>query len=224
MSNWWSSFGTGTHLRRISRSGRDTDQLYKGLWSYPILQDFSVKLLLQLLNLCLLLLHRLLPGCSCQVLHPCKGKRLGELRMMTLWYHDDVIKMEIFSALLALCAGNSPVPVNSPQKGQWRGALMFSLICVWINGWVNNREAGNLRRQQAHYDVIVMWNAFHITSPWWEVSSGGSNEVLSLLFQFPEKKSSLPGLHPSPKVKADFFQTEKWTWCPHPICTILMGA
>ena len=47
-------------------------------------------------------------------------------------------------------------PVNSPHKGQWRGALMFSLICVWINGWVNNREAGDLRRQCAHYDVIVM--------------------------------------------------------------------
>ena len=47
-------------------------------------------------------------------------------------------------------------PVNSPHKGQWRGALMFSLICVWINGWVNNGEAGDLRRHRAHYDVIVM--------------------------------------------------------------------
>ena len=36
-------------------------------------------------------------------------------------------------------------PVNSHQKGQWRGALMFSLICVWINGWVNNRDAGDFR-------------------------------------------------------------------------------
>ena len=32
-----------------------------------------------------------------------------------------------------LCAGNSPVPMNSPHKGQWRGALVFSLICFWIN-------------------------------------------------------------------------------------------
>ena len=46
--------------------------------------------------------------------------------------------------------------VNSPRKGQWRVALMFSLICVWINGWVNNREAGDLRRYRAHYDVTVM--------------------------------------------------------------------
>ena len=38
---------------------------------------------------------------------------------------------------------------------------MFSVICVWINGWVNNREAGDLRRNRGHYDVIVM--IFHIT-------------------------------------------------------------
>ena len=64
--------------------------------------------------------------------------------------------METFSALLAICAGNSPVPGEFPHKGQWRWALMFSLICVWINGWVNIRDAGVLRRNQAHYDVIVM--------------------------------------------------------------------
>ena len=58
--------------------------------------------------------------------------------------------METFSALLAICAGNSPL------KGQWRGALMFYLIYVWINGWVNNGEAGDLRRYRAHYDVTVM--------------------------------------------------------------------
>ena len=48
------------------------------------------------------------------------------------------------------------IPVNSPHKGQWRGALVSSLICVWINGWVNNREAGDLRRHHGHYDVIVL--------------------------------------------------------------------
>ena len=41
-------------------------------------------------------------------------------------------------------------------KGQWRRALMFPLICVWINGWENNREAGDLRHCRAHYDIIVM--------------------------------------------------------------------
>ena len=64
--------------------------------------------------------------------------------------------METLSALLTLCAGNSPVPVNSQHRGQWRGALMFSLICARINDWVNNREAVDLRRHHGHYDVNVM--------------------------------------------------------------------
>ena len=40
-------------------------------------------------------------------------------------------------------------------KGQWHGGLIF-VICAWINGWVNNREAGDLRRHRASYDVIVI--------------------------------------------------------------------
>ena len=65
------------------------------------------------------------------------------------------------SAWLAPCAGNSPVPVTSPHKGQWRGALFFSLFCARINGWVNNRAAGDLRRHRGQYDVIWMnWGNF----------------------------------------------------------------
>ena len=54
--------------------------------------------------------------------------------------------------------------MNSSHKGQWHGALVFSLICIWINDWVNNRETGDLRRQRGHYDVIVMK---HCTSCRW---------------------------------------------------------
>ena len=61
----------------------------------------------------------------------------------------------IFRVTGLLC-GEFTGLVNSPYKGQWRGALMFSLICVWINGWVNNREAGDLRRHRGHYNAIVM--------------------------------------------------------------------
>ena len=46
--------------------------------------------------------------------------------------------------------------VNSPHKGQWCGSLIFSLKYAWIDGWVNSREAGDLRRHHAHYDVTVM--------------------------------------------------------------------
>ena len=57
---------------------------------------------------------------------------------------------------MANCAGNSPVPSEFPHKGQWRGALMFSLICACMDGWVNNREVGDLRRHRDYYDVTVM--------------------------------------------------------------------
>ena len=70
--------------------------------------------------------------------------------------HDDVIKWKHFPRYWPFVRRIHWSPVYSPHKGQWRGALMFSLICVLINGWVNNREAGDLRRYCAHYDVIVM--------------------------------------------------------------------
>ena len=68
--------------------------------------------------------------------------------------HDDVIKWKHFPCYWQFVPVNSPV--NSPHKGQWHGALMFTLICARINGWVNNCEAGDLRRHRAHYDFIIM--------------------------------------------------------------------
>ena len=70
--------------------------------------------------------------------------------------HDGIIKWKRFPRYWPFVRGIHRSPVNSPHKGQWRGSLMFSLICLWTKGWVNNREAGDLRRYRAHYDVIVM--------------------------------------------------------------------
>ena len=58
--------------------------------------------------------------------------------------HDDVIKWKHFPRYWSFVRGIHRSAGNSPYKGQWRGALMFSLICVWINDWVNNRKAGDL--------------------------------------------------------------------------------
>ena len=71
--------------------------------------------------------------------------------------YDDVIKWKHFPRNWPFVREIHRSPVNFPHKGQWRGALMFSLIYAWINDWVNNREAGDLRRQHGHYDVIVMY-------------------------------------------------------------------
>ena len=68
------------------------------------------------------------------------------------WRHQ----METFSALLAICAVNSPGTGEFPAQRSVTRSFDFSLICVWINGWVSNCEAGDLRRYRAHYDVTVM--------------------------------------------------------------------
>ena len=68
------------------------------------------------------------------------------------WRHQ----VETFSTLLALCAGNSPVSGEfHTQRPVTRSFDGFFFICAWVNGWVNNREAGDLRRYRAHYDVTV---------------------------------------------------------------------
>ena len=67
------------------------------------------------------------------------------------------MKLKHFPRYWPFVRGIHRSPVNCPHKGQWRGALMFSLICVWINGWVNNREVGDLGRHRVHYDVTFMF-------------------------------------------------------------------
>ena len=96
--------------------------------------------------------------------------------LFSWWRHQ----METCSASLAFVRGIHwwlrgihRSPVNSPHTDQWRGVLMFSLICAWTNGWVNNQNAGDLRRHRAHYDVTVMW--YRIVIQWseqpWDLSA-----------------------------------------------------
>ena len=81
-------------------------------------------------------------------------------------YHDDVIKRKYFPRYWPFARGIHRWPVNSPREGQWRGALMFPLICAWIHSWVNNWEAGDLGRHLSHYDVIVMIVSNQKTVTW----------------------------------------------------------
>ena len=70
--------------------------------------------------------------------------------------HNDAIKWKHSPLYWSFVRGIHRSPVNSPHKGQWCGALKFSLICVRTNGWANNRDAGDLRRRRAHYVVTVI--------------------------------------------------------------------
>ena len=86
------------------------------------------------------------------------------MRIFAFWskiplFHDDVIKWKHFRVAGHLCwefTGDRWIPLT--LEGQWRGALTFSMMCAWTNGWVNNRDADDLTRHRAHYDVIVMNN------------------------------------------------------------------
>ena len=73
--------------------------------------------------------------------------------LLPVWWRH---QMETFPRYWPFVKGIHWSPVNSPYKDQWCWALMFSLICAWINGGVSNRDAGDLRPHRAHYDVFVM--------------------------------------------------------------------
>ena len=77
---------------------------------------------------------------------------VGTRQYLTTWWRHQI--ENIFPALLALLRGIHRSPVNSPHKGHWHEALIFSLICAWINAWVNNLEAGDFGRHGVHCDVI----------------------------------------------------------------------
>ena len=70
--------------------------------------------------------------------------------------HDDIFIWNYFPCQWTFVRRIQRLPVDSPHKGQWRRALMFSLISAWTNGWENNQDAGNLRRHRVNYNVNVM--------------------------------------------------------------------
>ena len=83
-------------------------------------------------------------------------KDFSHLHLFRISRGDDVIKWKHFPRYWPFVRVIDRSPVNSPHKGQWRGALMFSVICARKNGCVNKRETGDLRRYCAHHNVIVM--------------------------------------------------------------------
>ena len=74
----------------------------------------------------------------------CRSASVNERRITNSTLHDDVIKWKPFPRYWPFVRWIRRSPVNSSHKGQWRGALMFSLICSWINGWVINDKPASL--------------------------------------------------------------------------------
>ena len=113
--------------------------------------------------------------------------------------------METFPRYWPFVRGIHRSPVNSPHKDQWLGALMFSLICAWINSWVNNPDAGDLRRHRIHYGavVILMTSLPHGKPSTRSTPSSWSMRPLAcseLINAFIEKRL------------VDYWKIESWLW------------
>ena len=113
---------------------------------------------------------------SPQQVQGCTPQEAG--KNILLHRHDNVIKWKHFPFNWPFVRGIRRSPVGSPHKGQWSGTLVFSLICAWTNNWVNNRDAGDLRRHRVHYDVNVMESTLEVPQdfvtsrpPFWVTSN-----------------------------------------------------
>ena len=139
------------------------------------------------------------------------------------WRHQ----METFPRYRPFVCGIHRSPVNSPRKSQWRGSLMFSFICAWINGWVNNRNAGDLMRHCVLYDVIVIGNidqtylqhvgylsrcymrvGVSITIPWWRHQMETFSALLAIVVV-----RGFTGLRWIPRTKASDAELWCFLWC-----------
>ena len=103
-------------------------------------------------------------------------------------------------------------PVNSPHKPPWRGALMFSLISAWINGWVNNREAGDLRRHRANCNVTVMSDITAVSVKIW-CPCTPNVKVWCFYFKYRCKNSDIVALYAC--VVIWDATTPMWRHCKH---------
>ena len=146
-----------------------------------------------------------------------------DVLLLIVLYHDDVIKWKHFPGYWPFVRVIHRWPVNSPHKGQWHGALMFFLRLN--KRWVNNREAGDLRRYRAHCDVTVMLYNFvnHVAIPKYETLWYFYLESLmlgALIFLHMTRKKciniSLPFLYPGhrqrPTISQDFGAAWNRAW------------
>ena len=113
------------------------------------------------------------------------------------------MKWKHFPRYWPLVRGIHRSPVNSPHKGQWRGALVFFLIFTWTNISVNNPDVGGLWRHRAYYDVIVMTNYRYVIS---SVGAHGLTKSAATVFtNLVSRATALAGVNGSSIVSEEWF-------------------
>ena len=120
------------------------------------------------------------------------GKPPKEIMGCKLLLHDDVIKWKRFPRYWPFVRGIHRSPMNSPHKGQWCGASMFSFICPRTNVWVNNWDAGDLTRHSAHYRVTFMPRGHHQRQSWHHDNSRLSVFILISILWLPGSRYRAP--------------------------------
>ena len=98
--------------------------------------------------------------------------------------------METFSALLAICAGNSPVPDEFPAQRPVTRSFDIFFDLRLDKRWINNREAGDLRRYFAHCDVTVMDTLKALGKIDWYNTKPKDSTVCTILMMFVDYSSS----------------------------------
>ena len=124
-------------------------------WFNILAQKFHTSNIASRLFVCIVLMRRKLSFGCCQ-----SPSRPLHLSWTIAVSHDDVIKWKYFPRCWPFVRGIHRSPVNSPHKGQWRGTLMFSLNCVWINSWINDGEAGDLRRSLWRHCNVGLYTGY----------------------------------------------------------------
>ena len=107
----------------LSYPWRGTTSHFRPLWRVVFTNRFHYILLL------------LRPRGMAMSSHSIHMNSLAPRECDSVFKHGEVIKWKHFPRYWSFVRRIQRPPVNSPHKGQWRGALMISLICVWINDW-----------------------------------------------------------------------------------------
>ena len=125
--------------------------------------------------------------------------RVSKVAMMPN-LHDGVIKWKHFPCYWPFVRGIHWASVNSQHKGQWHRALIFSLVCAWTNRWTNNGDAGDLRHNGSHYDVIVMAAPLAVAVLEWRQSRALEDAEFSaytLIVNITAKQNKIVSISPS---------------------------
>ena len=160
--------------------------------------------------------HFVTEMCTCVYISVTKWCIVGYLfdALWDLWdgsidsihIHNDVIKWKHFLCYWPFLQEFTS-PGEFPTQRPVTRSFDFSLICAWINNWVNNREAGDLRHHRGHYEVNVMplW-LLHCHSglgssiivsmkPWEAVPKNLSNGPYELIIEAEQNETQLYPKH-----------------------------